>query len=584
MKAIMIMYDSLNRGMLEPYGCDWIPTPNFTRLAKRAVTFDCNYVGSMPCMPARRELHTGRYNFLHRSWGPIEPFDDSMPEILKRNGIYSHLSTDHYHYWEDGGATYHNRYSSFDLNRGQEGDSWKTNNALLDAVAEKRLQQGRTNYFDKANRAYIDCEEKMPQAKTFHAGLDFIEENYNKDNWFLQIETFDPHEPFFTQPLYKEAFKHDYEGELGDWPPYYMVTEGKDAIHHMRMEYAALVTMCDHYLGQVLDKMDTYNLWEDTLLIVNTDHGFLLGEHGWWAKSIMPIYDEIARTPLFIYNPKGIVRGERRDRLTQTIDIPATILDFFGMALPADMQGKSLLPVINNNAMVHEYVLFGSHDAHCNITDGNWVYMKAPIDGKDFFEYTLMPTHMRNIFNVNELKNIELAEPFSFTKGCRTMKIKAVEGMNKASNFGSKLFCLVDDPFQERPLQNPKKEAELANAMMRLMELNDCPEERYERFGFKKGETVTAEKILHLRAGEFKDRIPEEFSDFEWEDGAINMYYTIMRFVSKEKAEYVIQKLRLFVVDKKATVEDMFSLIQTVFTTEEIPMVFYFAALAARTV
>lgn len=584
MKAIMIMYDSLNRRMLEPYGCDWIPTPNFTRLAQRAVTFDCNYVGSMPCMPARRELHTGRYNFLHRSWGPIEPFDDSMPEILKNHGIYTHLTTDHQHYWEDGGATYHHRYSSFDLNRGQEGDPWKTSNELLDAVAGHRLQQGRVNYFDKANRTSIDCEEKMPQAKTFKAGLDFLAQNHNKDNWFLQIETFDPHEPFFTQPPYKEPFKHDYDGELGDWPPYYMVTEGQEAVQHMRMEYASLITMCDHYLGLVLDQMDAYDLWEDTLLIVNTDHGFLLGEHDWWAKSIMPIYEEIARTPLFIYNPKSTVRGERRDLLTQNIDLPATILDFFGLPLPEDMQGKSLLPVIEHHEKIHDYVLFGSHDAHCNITDGNWVYMKAPIDGTDFYEYTLMPTHMRSIFKVEELQNIELAEPFSFTKGCKTMKIKASEGMNKSANFGSKLFCLAEDPLQEHPLEDPIKESELANAMLRLMEQNDCPVERYERFGFHKGERVTQEKIRRLRDGEFKDRIPEKFAGMDWEKGAINMYYAIMRFVPAERTESVLEKLEAMLADRKATVEKMFGLIQAVFTAEEMPMAFYFAALAGRTV
>ena len=125
MKAIMLMFDSLNRHMLQPYGCDSTITPNFNRLAKHAVTFDNCYVASMPCMPARREIHTGRMNFLHRSWGPLEPFDDSMPEILKENGIYSHLVTDHYHYFEDGGCTYHTRYSSYEFVRGQEGDPWK---------------------------------------------------------------------------------------------------------------------------------------------------------------------------------------------------------------------------------------------------------------------------------------------------------------------------------------------------------------------------------------------------------------------------------------------------------------------------
>ena len=79
MKAIMVMYDSLNREMLESYGCNWTKTPNFKRLAEKCVQFEQCYVGSMPCMPARRELQTGRINFFHRSWGPMEPFDDSMP-------------------------------------------------------------------------------------------------------------------------------------------------------------------------------------------------------------------------------------------------------------------------------------------------------------------------------------------------------------------------------------------------------------------------------------------------------------------------------------------------------------------------
>ena len=69
MRVIMVMFDSLNRNMLNPYGGNLAATPNFNRLAEHSVTFDNCYAGSLPCMPARRELHTGRYNFLHRSWG-----------------------------------------------------------------------------------------------------------------------------------------------------------------------------------------------------------------------------------------------------------------------------------------------------------------------------------------------------------------------------------------------------------------------------------------------------------------------------------------------------------------------------------
>ena len=122
MRAIMFMFDCLNRHFLPAWNETVADLPNFKRLQQHTVVFDRCYAGSMPCMPARRELHTGRYNFLHRSWGPLEPFDDSVPEILKSAGIHSHLVTDHQHYWEDGGATYHNRYSTCEFFRGQEGD------------------------------------------------------------------------------------------------------------------------------------------------------------------------------------------------------------------------------------------------------------------------------------------------------------------------------------------------------------------------------------------------------------------------------------------------------------------------------
>ncbi len=69
MKAIMIMFDTLTRKFLSSYGNDWCITPNFERLKEKCCRFENFYGGSMPCMPARRELHTGKYNFLHRSWG-----------------------------------------------------------------------------------------------------------------------------------------------------------------------------------------------------------------------------------------------------------------------------------------------------------------------------------------------------------------------------------------------------------------------------------------------------------------------------------------------------------------------------------
>ncbi len=493
MKAIMVMFDSLNRHMLPPYGCEWVHAPNFERLTERTVTFENAYVGSMPCMPARRELHTGRYNFLHRSWGPIEPYDDSMPQILDENGVYTHLITDHLHYFEDGGSTYHNRYSSYEFVRGQEGDAWKAhinppdNIPPISRTASSDTPSRQTERMwnqDWINRSYAPTPADQPQVKTFELGLEFIDTNHQADNWFLQIETFDPHEPFFTHSPYKKHYPHDYDGPQFDWPSYGPVQEAPEWVEHARYEYAALVSMCDEQLGKVLDKMDALNLWTDTMLIVCTDHGFLLGEHDWWAKNVQPWYNENAHIPLFIWDPRSGNTGKRRQSLVQMIDFSATLLEFFGVARPPDMLGKPLRDTIATDQPVREAALFGIHGGHVNVTDGRYVYMRAPAapENTPLHEYTLMPTHIRSHFTGDELKTAELAKPFSFTKGIRPLKTEARPWI-KAHPFGTLLFDLQEDPGQQHPLNNPDIEALMIEHLIRLMVANDSPPEQFERLG-----------------------------------------------------------------------------------------------------
>lgn len=514
MKAIMVMFDSLNRRMLSCYGCQNVHTPNFERLAQKAVTFENCYIGSMPCMPARRELHTGRHNFLHRSWGPLEPFDDSMPEILKKNGIYTHLVSDHQHYWEDGGATYHTRYNTWEISRGQEGDPWKCHvkdpdmsdfyQSRSDRAKKKfmkHLGMPDLNRNDAVNRQYLQKEEDMPQAVTFRNGLEFLKQNHQEDQWFLQIETFDPHEPFFASERFRQMYPDpDYTGKEFDWPPYAKVTESPEQVRHCRKRYQSLVAMCDYYLGKVLDAMDEYDLWKDTLLIVNTDHGFLLGEHNWWAKSVMPYYNEIAHIPMFIWDPRSGTAGQRRDALVQNIDVAPTVLTYFGLEPTADMQGHSLAQTIKDDTPVRKYALFGSHGNYINITDGTYVYMRCPKAGAQIYEYTLMPTHMRGRFSVKELHHMKLAEPFSFTKGCKLLQIPVIHNpLSDPSRFGNRLYCLKDDPGQMSVLNNPEKEAELAEQIRHLMLKNDAPQELYAAYGMEMEREFTIDDLTRQR-------------------------------------------------------------------------------------
>ncbi|MDB5946699.1 MAG: sulfatase, partial [Ramlibacter sp.] len=246
MKTIFLLFDSLNRRSLAPYGGSTVKTPNFTRLAQRGITFDNHYVGSLPCMPARRDMHTGRLNFLHRGWGPLEPFDNSFAAMMHKDGVYSHLVSDHYHYWGDGGATYHNRYDTYEFIRGQERDPWK---AMVQPPWERFREMYHGTQFSQErrhkhsahmiNREFIRDYGDFPSVRCFDAGLEFLDGNRNADDWLLHLETFDPHEPFHAPAQFRRDYPTDYKGPIFDWPPYRRVTETMEECEELRANYCA---------------------------------------------------------------------------------------------------------------------------------------------------------------------------------------------------------------------------------------------------------------------------------------------------------------------------------------------------------
>ena len=488
MRCVMVMFDSLNRHMLPPYAPDtWVQAPNFRRLAERAATFSTSYVCSMPCMPARRDLHTGRPNFLHCPWGPLEPFDDSVPQMLQEAGVYTHLCSDHYHYWEDGGATYHGRYDSWEFYRGQEGDPH------VGQVADPEIpgnlnQKGRRS--DWVNRPFQRRDADLPQSRTFEAGCRFIEANADQDDWFLQIECFDPHEPFVSNRRYQDLYPSDYDGPLFDWPSYGPVRETPEQVAELRRNYAALVSKCDASLGDVLDLMDRRRMWDDTMLVLWTDHGFLLGEHGGYAKNWPPLYEELSHTPFFVWDPRspGAAGQTRRALVQPAIDLGPTLLRFFGQEPTERMLGHDLAGVVAEDRPVRDAAIFGYHGNRVNVTDGRHVYYRtcrAP-GNQPLNAYTLLPTAMRGY--KGRLPEAGLADPFSFTRGMPTLRLPASGNISRPvdGDPGDLLYDLRADPKQENPLDDGEVVERLADRMAGIMAECDAPPEQFDRMGLSR--------------------------------------------------------------------------------------------------
>ena len=126
----------------------------------------------------------------------------------------------------------------------------------------------------------------------------------------------------------------------------------------------------------------------------------------------------------------------------------AVLLEFFGQPIPLDMTGRPLRPAMESGKVVQKCMVFGYHGGEIVVTDGKWLYMNAPGHPEVPCYYnTLMPTYMRCCFRPEELRTMELAEPFSFTEGMRTLKVLCQNsGFSGTGAAASRLFDLEKDP------------------------------------------------------------------------------------------------------------------------------------------
>lgn len=411
MNVIVVLLDSLNFDCLEPYGATQVRTPNLARLARRAATFDNHFIGSAPCMPARRDLFTGRREFLWRGWGHIEPWDRHLADDARKCGYVTQIVTDHYHYWENGAHGYFEPFQGVDFVRGHELDMWDTS-PIADSPewvrsinrhrgpAWRRSELGGDIYYSNA-RNYERDESLFPCAQVMQRSADWLDRNAAHKKFLLWTEAFDPHEPHFLPEAYRTMYSPDGKDhpEFTCWPPYQDANQCRKFLEHasdlelewVRAQYHGKVTMVDHWLGRLLDRMDLLDLWKSTTLIVTTDHGHeLCADRALlnpYAKSY-PHREAHSRIPLMIGHPE-VAGGTRIDALTTTVDICATVRDLCGDAEPDGPDGLSLLPLVRGETTAHrEHVLFGDFETGVCLATNEWILAQGCRADRPCFWYS----------------------------------------------------------------------------------------------------------------------------------------------------------------------------------------------------
>lgn len=494
-RAVVLLLDSLNRHLLGAYGGREFATPNLDRFAARALRFTRHYTGSLPCIPARHDLLCGALDFLWKPWGSIELWEDSLTALLRASGVVTKLVTDHPHLFEAGGENYHTHFTAWDYQRGHESDPWQTRPDPSWAGAPS-FQRGWTPYDD--SRGYFRDEADFPGPRTMAATADWLDRHAPAhERFFLLVDEFDPHEPFDTPEPWASLYDPDWQGPHLIWPPYVRGALQKGILdprqaRQLRASYGAKLSMIDAWLGRVLDVLDRRALWDDTIVIVCTDHGHYLGEKDVWGKPAVPVYQTLGHIPLLVAWPGVPARSV--EALTTTVDLFATLADLFGVTPRQRTHGRSLRPLVHGTAAaVREHVLCGVWGREVHLIDGDVKYARAP--GGDNAplsmwsnRWSTMPVHgipddalmprpdARAFLDRMPGSTIPvLRQPF------QAGDLLPFWGMGRFS--GSHLYDLREDPAEEHDLAGSARERDLAERLRAALVEVEAPADQLERLG-----------------------------------------------------------------------------------------------------
>ena len=207
---------------------------------------------------------------------------------------------------------------------------------------------------------------------------------------FLVVDGYAPHEPWDTPEEYVSLYD---DGPYGGPEPYSVIYGDSNylterELERMKARYAGEVTMVDRWLGKFLDKMRQMNLFENTLLILLSDHGVAFGEHGITGKPAYALWPEITDVPFMIRHPEGKGAGETSDFFASTHDVAPTILGFLGMEPEQPMDGQDLSVLFDGGAPEERSHFTLGYNDRAWARDEDYV-MFAKNDGSNVLLYDL---------------------------------------------------------------------------------------------------------------------------------------------------------------------------------------------------
>jgi arylsulfatase A-like enzyme len=430
--VLVVMVDTLRAD--HAYGTG-AKTPAIDALVAEGLRFDRAFPEAMPTVPVRNGLLTGRRQFPFRDWederGLLnKPGWSSIPDpsitftsALRRAGWWTAYATDNP--FLGFSYPYEPLRRSFNLflRRGGQigGRSDGVPPELLahwlhPATRDSGTVERVTKYI--ANSNYSKDESQSFAARVFGSGIRALDMGAERQPFAVVVDTFHPHEPWTPPAKYIEMNGHAADnGPEPAMPRYARVEswltdeEAGPVLDRMRALYAAEVSMTDHWIGALIDRLHHHGLERETVIVLAGDHGFQLGERGWTGKISSALHPELIQVPLVIVDPDRRRAGDSSSYYASTHDLARTLLRMAGVRPPPGIHGVDLSGFFDGSEPPERPFAYGGYSNNHFLRDERWAYMSDnQLESPQLFDLGSDPGEIENVAAANPDVVEELAD------------------------------------------------------------------------------------------------------------------------------------------------------------------------------
>ena len=393
-----------------------LQTPHMDALANSGILFTRSYTNAPICMAARASWVTGRYPHNHGIFGNggcilAEEQERTWANLLRVAGYHTAFIGKHHFFSPPPGTdsrTLRKRVEAFGFDHVHQvsgkgmsarmGCNFTADiekKGLLTAHIDRYLELGGTpTDMDTLRRVVgpaVLSEDDHIDAYTGRQGVEWLE-SCPREPFSLWLSFPGPHSPFDGPGKYAEM----YDAESMELPPaYFDALEGKPSYQKNERQvappehpeaqklareakayYFANTSLIDHWVGRAMDVLRARGLLSNTVVIFTSDHGEMLGEHGVYSKTLF--YEASVRVPFIVSWPGQFAAGRQTDALVETVDVYRTIAEVAGVAVPHDVFGHSLVPILRGEADSTREAAFSEFGTKKMILKGNWKLVHDP--------------------------------------------------------------------------------------------------------------------------------------------------------------------------------------------------------------